>query len=92
MLLQHFEHVQSKIQAVILVFLKNRNGPTSPTIRPIKLEKRDHHPTLLLPPGLQDLFFTFTMLSGHVQFKNGVDLVEVRIFLGRRRRVVKPFG
>ena len=27
-----------------------------------ELEKRDGHPTLLLPPGLQTLLFTFTML------------------------------
>ena len=30
--------------------------------RPTELEERDCHPTLLLLPGLQALFFTFTML------------------------------
>ena len=59
----------------VLVFLKNRNRPSSRTVRLTELEKRDHHPTLLVLPGLQTLFFTFTMRS----VQNGVDLVELSI-------------
>ena len=31
-------------------------------VQPTELEKRDHYPTSLLPPELQTLFFTSTML------------------------------
>ena len=31
-------------------------------VRNHSADQKDRHPTLLLPPGLQDLFFTFTML------------------------------
>ena len=34
----------------------------SRTVRPTELEKRDRHPALTLLPGLQTIFFTFTML------------------------------
>ena len=43
------------MQVVILgiSILKNRKRPSSRTVRLIELEKRDRHPTLPLPPGLQ---------------------------------------
>ena len=73
--------MQSKNQVVILSVSILKNKKKRPlrlrrTIRPTALEKRDRHPTLLLPPGLQTLFFTFTMLW-MCPAKNGVDLVEV---------------
>ena len=70
--------MQSKNQVVILG-IKNRNRPLSQTVQLTKLVKRDCHPTLLLPPGLQTLFFTFTMLWT-CSVQNGVDLGEVSIF------------
>ena len=48
----------------------------SQTVRPTELEKIDCHPTLPLPPRLQ----TLLQCSGHVQSKNGIDLVELSIF------------
>ena len=59
--------------------LKNGTRLLSLTIRPTELEKRDRHPILMLPPGLQTLFLTFTMLWIY-PVQNGVDLVEVSIF------------
>ena len=47
-------------------------------------KKKDCHPTLLLPPGLQTLFFTFTMLWTCPD-QNGVDLVKVSGFISRKR-------
>ena len=62
--------------------MKSLYGPT-------KLE-RDYHLTLLLLPGLQTLLFTFTMLWMSPS-KNGVDWVEISIFIYWRRQVVKSF-
>ena len=64
----------------------------SQIVRMTESEKRDHHPTLPLPPRLQPLFFTFTMLWMRPA-QNGVDLVEASdcscsFFL--EDRVVKP--
>ena len=69
-----------QFKAVILgtSILKKRDRPPSQTVRPTKLEKRDRHPTLLLPPGLQ-LNSLHLQCSVRVQSKNGVDLVEVNI-------------
>ena len=60
----------------------------SQTVRPTKLENRDRHPTLLLPPGLQTLYSLLLQCSG---CKNKVDLVKVFI-ISRRRRAVKQFA
>ena len=49
------------------------------TVQPTELEKRDCHLTLLMPPELQSLLFTFTILWT-CPVQNGVDLVEVSIF------------
>ena len=38
------------------------------------------------------LYSLLSQCSGHVQSKNGVYLVEVSIFISRRRRAVKPFS
>ena len=56
-------HAQSKNQVMIIeVFLNiGKDWSSVTTIPPTELEKRDCHPTSLLPPGLQTLFFTFTM-------------------------------
>ena len=73
--------MQSKNQVIVLaqVFIKNQKRPLSQTVWLTKLKKRDHYPTLLLPPGFK-LYSLLVQCSGCVQSKNRVDLVEVRIF------------
>ena len=75
--------MQFNNQAVILdisVYCENGTGPLSVTDQPTELEQRVRHPTLLLLPALQCLFFTFTILWTCAVQKR-VDLVEVSIFL-----------
>ena len=49
---------------------------------PTELEKRYCHPTLPLLTGLQT-YFLLIQCSGHVQSKNGVDLVEMEVKIFR---------
>ena len=41
--------------------------PSSQTVWPTELEERESNHASLLPPGLQSLFFTFTMLSSKIE-------------------------
>ena len=41
--------------------MKNQKRPSSKTVELTELDKEDGQPALLLLPGLQTLFFTFTM-------------------------------
>ena len=56
--------MQSQNQVVMLgVFFKKSEKTVDSNCSADRVRKRDCHPTLLLQPGLQTLFFTFTMLS-----------------------------